>query len=366
MQKLSVLFIFIFLVSFAKAWAQTPVGLFEGLLGNSGAALTDSSAPSYYNPSLLILKDQKSRSISGNTFSSFGSTNSNEKTSSISFYPTYLSSIFMSESLAHEIFVINLTPTRLQTLRSVEEATFRENYEATQDKNVINGGYSMAFKSFPLALSFFAQFTQIKEFGFKDFTSLNSDLRNNSVNRGELSRLSSGFSVSGHTRFENYTFGYNLKMRPLVLLSYNKLKTTSYIRGESAPTDYRVSESESSVGFADEDQNSMLLGHSFRAGEHEFITDTILTEKTVENHDYKISQSFGYRLSDNSGHQFLTGLSHRLDRDIKYLGQDLYVSVGYSWNNRANRTTFGLYYYRSDLINKVSAAGITFGSEFNY
>lgn len=366
MHKISVLAIFIFLLSFTEAKAQTPIGLFEGLLGNSGAALTDSSAPSYYNPSLLILKDQKSRSISGNTFSRFASESSAEKTSAISFYPTYLSTIFMSDSLAHEIFVINLTPTRLQTLRAVEESTFRENYEATQDKNVINGGYSMAFKSFPLALSFFAQFTQIKEFGFKDFTSLNSDLRNNSVNRGELYRLASGISVSGHSRFESYTFGYNLKLRPFTLLTYNKLKTTSYIRGETAPTDYRVSESESTVNFTDEDKTSMLLGHSFRAGDHEFITDTILTEKTAENRAYKISQSFGYRLSDSSGHQFLTGLSHRIDNDIKYLGQDLYASVGYSWNNRANRTTFGLYYFRSDLNNKVSAAGLTFGSEFNY
>lgn len=366
MQKLSVLTLFVFLLSFKPVRAQTPIGLFEGLLGNSGAALTDSSAPSYYNPSLLVLKDQKSRSISGNTFSRFVTENSTEKTSSISFYPTYLSNIFMSDSLAHEIFVINLTPTRLQTLRSSEEATFRENYEATQDKNVINGGYSMAFKSFPLALSFFGQFTQIKEFGFRDFTSLNSDLRNNSVNRGELSRLAAGFSVSGHTRFEAYTLGYNIKMRPFTLLTYNKLKTTSYIRGETLPTDYRVSESESHVNYTDEDATTMLIGHSFRAGDHEFITDTILTEKTVEDRAYKISQSFGYRMTDSSGHQFLTGLSHRIDRDVKYLGQDLYASVGYSWNNRANRTTFGLYYYKSDLNNKISAAGISFGSEFNY
>lgn len=348
------------------AAAQTPVGLYEGLLGNSGVALQDSSAASYYNPSLLILKKENSYSISGNTFSNFYSRSSGEENSSLSTYPSYISSVFMSESLAHELFVMNLSPSHIQKVMTNNTATANSSFESSLDITNLVGGYSMAFKSFPIALSYFAQFTQIQEFGFNQLTSLAGDLRTSSVSRGKINRLTAGISVSGHTDFDSYTLGYNLKVRPLTLLNKNSTNVTSYIRGENAPTDYRVEESKSEINFTDTQQNAMSIGHAFRTGIHEFLTDSQFVEKLAQSNSYQFSQSFGYRMSTKSGHQFLCGLNHGFGGDVTYFGQNIYTSVGYSWNNRANRSTFGLFYHRSNFDQEITSAGLSFGSEFTY
>ena len=350
----------------AFAGAQTPIGLYEGLLGNSGAALFDSSAPSFYNPSLLARKTAESYAISGNTFGSFSSKSDSQETSSVNVYPSYLSSIFISESLIHEIFLINLAPTRIKNIVFDNTASTTSRSESNREGNKILVGYSMAFRKVPFALSYFAQYTEIQEFGYTEFSDLASTLRSTSINKGSFSSLAAGVSVSGHSKFESYTLGYNLKIKPGVLYRKNKSEITSYTRGRTIPSDYEVNVSESEVSETGVLGTALVIGHDFRSGEHEFITDTVFSEKSNLSNSYEISQSFGYRFSSGSGHQFLCGLTHALGGDIKYIGQKVYVSTGYSWINKINRSTVGLYYYSSKVDELINAAGLTFGSEFLY
>ena len=90
-----------------------------------------------------------------------------------------------------------------------------------------------------------------------------------------------------------------------------------------------------------------------------------LAEKNKQSNSFELSQSFGYHFYSGSG-QYLCGLSHGLGVDVSYVGQRLYLSTGYSWINKINRSTVGLYFYRSKIVEEVDAAGLTFGSEFSY
>ena len=346
--------------------AQTPIGLYEGLLGNSGAALTDASAPSFYNPSLLARKSSDSYAISGNTFGSFSSKSDSQEARSVNVYPSYLSSIFVSESLVHEIFLINLTPSRIKNIETSNTGNSTSINESNREGNKILLGYSMAFRKLPFALSYFAQYSEIQEFGFIEYSELTTDLRKTSIIKGSYTSLAAGLSVSGFAHFDSYTLGYNLKLRPAVLYTKNKAEIKNYIRGETAASDYRVSVEESQLSSVDLIGTAMIIGHSFRVGEHEFITDTLLAEKNKQSNSYELSQSFGYRFYSGSGHQYLCGLSHGLGGDVSYFGQRLYLSTGYSWVNKINRSTVGLYFYRSKVDEEVDAAGLTFGSEFSY
>lgn len=346
--------------------AQTPIGLYEGLLGNSGAALIDASAPSFYNPSLLARKASDSYAISGNTFGSFSSKSDSQEIRSVNVYPSYLSSIFVSESLVHEIFLINLAPSRIKNIITSNSNNTTSVNESNREGNKILLGYSMAFRKVPFALSYFAQYSEVQEFGFAEYSELTTDLRRTSITKGSYTSLAAGLSVSGFTQFDSYTLGYNLKLRPAVLYTKNKAEVKNYIRGETAAGDYRVSVEESQMTSVDLIGTAMIIGHSFRMGEHEFITDSLLAEKSRQSNSYELSQSFGYRFSSGSGHQYLCGLSHGLGGDVSYFGQRLYLSTGYSWINKINRSTVGLYFYRSKIDEEVDAAGLTFGSEFSY
>ncbi len=277
-----------------------------------------------------------------------------------------MSSIFVSESLAHEIFIINLAPTRIKNVFNNNSVNSLFANESNREGNKILLGYSMAFRKYAFALSYFVQYTEIQEFGFAEFTDLTSALRTTSITKGNYSSLAAGLSVSGHSQFEDYTLGYNLKLRPAVLYKKNKAEIKSYIRGESLPSDYRVSEQNSEISGVDVIGTTLIIGHAFRSSEHEFITDSQFIEKGSQSYGYDLYQSFGYRFSSSSGHQFLCGLNHGIGGDTKYLGQNFYVSSGYSWLNRINRTTIGLYFYRSKINQEVTAAGLTFGSEFSY
>lgn len=358
------LFFFLFFVSVSRA--QAPIGLYEGLLGNSGAALTDASAPSFYNPSLLARKVSDSYAISGNTFGTFASKSDSQETSSVNVYPSYLSSIFASESLVHEIFLINLAPSRIKNVITINNISATSTNESNREGNKILVGYSMAFRKVPFALSYFAQYSEIQEFGFAEYSEIATDLRKTSISKGRYTSVAAGISVSGFAQFDSYALGYNLKLRPAILYTKNKAEIKNYIRGETAASDYRESVEESQMTSVDLIGTAIIIGHSFRAGEHEFITDTLLAEKNKQSNSYELSQSFGYRLNSGSGHQYLCGLSHGMGGDISYFGQRLYLSTGYSWINKINRSTVGVYFYRSRIEEKVDAAGLTFGSEFSY
>lgn len=262
--------------------------------------------------------------------------------------------------------MINLAPTRIKNVVNINTVNTASVNESNREGNKILLGYSMAFRKVAFALSYFAQYSEIQEFGFAEFSDLSSTLRSTAITKGSYTSLAAGVSVSGHTQFENYTLGYNLKLKPAVLYKKNKSEIKSYIRGETAASDYRVSVEESEMSSVDFVGTSLIIGHAFRSGEHEFITDTLLAEKSRRSSSYDLSQSFGYRFNSSSGHQLLCGINHGLGGDIKYFGQNLYLSTGYSWINKINRSTVGLYFYRSKVDEQVDAAGLTFGSEFSY
>jgi hypothetical protein len=112
--------------------------------------------------------------------------------------------------------------------------------------------------------------------------------------------------------------------------------------------------------------NSFILGHGFKNGDHEFLTDSILYEDFDLTYRFKLVQTFGYRMTSESGHQFMCGVNHLINPEVKYFGQSAYYSAGYSWLTRSLRSAIGVYYYSSRLGQEISALGLTFGSEFSY
>lgn len=254
----------------------------------------------------------------------------------------------------------------MQTITDLSTATSISIDEMNVDVSRIIVGYSMAFRSIPFALSYFAQYSQVQEFGYTQFADLTSSLRTTSVAKGNYNSLSAGISVSGHSRFDGYTLGYNLKVRPVMIYKKNEAEIKRFTRGATVPTDYSEQTIKSEVKTPEALNTIFSIGHAFQTGEHEFITDSQLIEKTNQSHSYDLFQSFGYRLSSSSGHQYLVGVSHSIGSATRYFGQNMYLSTGYSWLNKINRSTLGLYYYQSKIGSEVIAAGLTFGSEFSY
>lgn len=351
-----------------QAQAQAPLGLYEGLMGNSGVALSDPTAASAYNPSLLSRKKKDSYSISGNSFGTFSSKSENSKISSLNLDPSYISTILVGSSLVHEFFIANVSPgSKLNSIVEFGDANAAGKSEFNLNSTRVLFGYSMAFRRIPFALSYFGQYNQTEANGFSELTSLISNFRSTSVTKGDLKYLGLGISVSGHndTSF-GYTLGYQIRTRQLIVYKKDQMTTTSYIHGGTSATDYyqQVSsfENQSSVV----NGASFAIGHGFVSGDHEFITDSQFDEKSDLNYSFNMTQTFGYRLNSRAGNQFLVGFAHQLGPEVKYVGQSAYYSVGMSWLKNSLRSTFGAYALSSRIDQDVFAAGLTFGSEFNY
>ncbi|OFZ28730.1 MAG: hypothetical protein A2622_06505 [Bdellovibrionales bacterium RIFCSPHIGHO2_01_FULL_40_29] len=349
-----------------EAWSQTSIGIYESLLGGSGVAISESTAASYYNPSLLKNKKDQSYSLSASAFGIYSSKTDTSETKSATLYPTYLSSIIVGNALVHEIFFYSAVPARYSTNSEITDSSSINRSESEVDLSYINFGYSMAFRSFPLALSYFGEFLQMKASSVHQFTSLVSAARTTTVARMDSTALGVGISASGHFTNSGYTMGYNFKSRrhnvyksgrgtgtssvydPILAPEFQVIETTPEARVE--PTGYSVS-----------------IGHGFKSGDHEFLTDSHLQEKTDLSSVYDLTQTFGYRLTSDAGHQYLCGISHLINSDVKYFGQSAYYSTGYSWQTRALRSSIGIYYYSSKLNqDDIFAMGLSFGSEFSY
>lgn len=336
-------------------------------MGNSGAALSDPTAASYYNPSLLSRKKKDSYSISGNTFSSYSSKSEKVKASSIALNPGYISTILVGTSLVHEFFIANNALSKVNITADFSDSSILAQSNFSVDSTRFLFGYSMAFRSVPFALSYFGQYNQSETNGFSQFTSLVSNMRSTQVSRGELKYLGLGISASGHTSTNSgYTLGYQLRTRQLIVFKKDITKYSSFIHGGNSATDYTQIDSEYENQSTVQNGSSFVIGHGFVSGDHEFITDSQFGEKSDLNYSFAMTQTFGYRMNSRGGTQVLAGFAHQLGPEVKYFGQSAYYSVGMSWLKNSLRSTFGAYALSSRIGQDVFAAGLTFGSEFNY
>lgn len=348
------------------AQAQLAVGLYEGLLGNSGAAISDPTAASFYNPSLLNKKVDNSYSLAGNTLGSFSSKSENKETTSFALNPSYLSSIIVGRALVHEFFLANVSPSKIKTVVTSDSAIELKRSEANIDQTQFLFGYSMAFIDIPFALSYFGQFNQISSVGFNENVSKLSNARSTASTKSDLKSLGVGISISGYTSFENYSFGYHFRSRQISVYQDNEASVTTFLHGGGSPIDYSKTTTEMTGERGQELGSSFIIGHGFKFGDHEFLTDSQFQESAEMNYTFSLNQTFGYRMNSHAGHQILCGVSHKIGDDVKYFGQSAYYSVGYSWLTRANRSVVGAYVYSSQLQQDNFAAGLTFGSEFTY
>lgn len=358
--------VFIILLLFAEiAWAQTPIGLYEGLMGNSGVAISESTAASFYNPSLLKDKTVDAYSLSANTFDRWTSRSSGTEISSTTVNPGYLSSIIQGDRLNHELYLINLLPSQVQVRTSTSNSSGTSRSEGNVNFIYLVGGYSMAWRSFPLALSYFGIYRENTGF----FTTEADLLPGGHAiisSRSQSKAFDLGMSISSHLRFSSYSIGYTYRSRSLRLYQQRNGSQVTSTFGLASPTDYQRIESSEPGSAQKAIGETFVIGHGFKTGSVEFLTDTTLAEQSTLNHTYTASQSFGFRVRSTNDHQFLCGLQQELGSKIKYLGQSTYYSAGYSWKTRGLRSAIGAYFYQNLMDQNVSKMGLTFASEFAY
>ncbi len=342
------------------------MGLYEGLMGNSGAALSDPTAASFYNPSLLNRKIKDSYSLSGSTLGTFSYKSENANATSFSLNPGYLSNIIVGDALVHEIFIANTSPSKIKISAQLDSSDSLLRFEQSRDLNQFVFGYSMAFRKIPFALSYFGQYSQIEANGFSEFTSLTSNLRSTTSSKLDYKSLGFGISVSGYMTSDGYTLGYNLRSRQIILFKKDVTTNANFVHGGASASDYQRIDTEYLNQNKAPNGSSFVIGHGFQTGDHEFTTDSQFQESNDLGYKFSMNQSFGYRLNSSSGNQLLCGLSHQLGPDVRYFGESTYYSVGYSWLKNSLRSVLGGYIYSSRLGQNVFAAGLTFGSEFNY
>ena len=343
-----------------KIFAQAvPVGFNEGLMGNSGVAISDATASSYYNPGLILTKKKSSYSAGGNTFSIVDGSANDIKLSSAKITPSYVSALQIFESYAHEFFLANLGSVDSQS-------TTTDNLGATLKSNVridnFIAGYTFGFPALPLGFQTALRYTEKQTNSFYEFQDATSAItKNTEAIHRQIDLL---LSVGGTHQFGKYNFGYKYLSRGLAISKKKEgsEKTFTYSQGLNQ---YQKTESVVKIN-QDIPGESLALGHSFKVGDHEFLTDSTFEEKADLSYAYDWSQTFGYKLGSAAGYQYMCGLSHLINKDVKYFGQSMYISTGMSWLSRTYRSAIGLYY----SVNKVNADsqtyGLTFSSEFIY
>lgn len=357
--------LFVFLFFSVHSFAQSlPVGLYEGLMGNSGVATIGSSAASYYNPSLLRQRVDNVFSLNGNTLGTSNSRNGEQNiASSFGMAPSYLSTIIVGEDLVHELFIA----TTLQGQFNLQSQLNSNNtYDAELNINRLVSGYSMAFKSIPLALQVLTRYSEVTSFGVAEFADTENNIYSVSKVKTDFKNLNLALGISSHFRFDHYTFGINFNTRGWALYNKNEGSAKTFTHGAPTPSDYVITESNSGRASVTNEEGKLTLGHGFKVGNHELLTDTTFVEYSDNLNSYQFVQSFGYRYGTTDGHQLLCGIAHSFGPDINYFGQNFNASVGYSWMTRKLRSAIGMYYSRSNTNLESSNAGFIFGSEYEY
>jgi hypothetical protein len=351
-----VLFVFF---TFVDVNAQSlPLGLYEGFLGNSGVAISDSKAPSVYNPSLLSSKPDSSFSIGGNSIVN-NSTNSESLSGSKNFVtPGYLSSIINGEDLVHEFFLYNQSSFQINSKVTNDSL----NSDLNLDLVRYFSGYTMAFKSIPFAMQFFgiyeeANFSYIAE--NKNNNQLIAILNSKSSNK----KFNASLGLSGGFKSDIYSFGANFQVSPLKIYENKSGLTNVFTASNNNLSKQELSGSNTTISSIG---HTLRIGHGFLINSHEFLFDTNFYEADKDSRSYAVYQTFGYRFLGNDKHQLLCGISQAIAPTSKKIGNDTYLSTGYSWSRGKSRSSVGLFYYNLDESSKYQTYGVNFSSEYGY
>ncbi len=340
--------------------AQISVGLRESALGNSGAAITESTAPSFYNPALLSERKNSHFSLTGTTLTSFQSENKNNRFNSTKLAPNYISSIQAFEVFIHEFSLANQLSAESQYTNSIANGSETVNVKAEQ----YSLSYSFAFRDFPFGFQVGLrmnestnQVNQVTDDG-DTATGVNFNISN------KLADMFFGFGGI-HQIGSQYRFGYKYESRGLNVYNKNDQDGSYYFYNKTGNI-FNSGKTNGSFTNKNLTQQSVVFGHSFTANNHEFLTDSRFLEEGDSNNTYSFYQTFGYKVSFSNKMQYMCGFSHRFESDIANLGESNYYSSGFSWMTNALRSTLSAYYFHQSGTNAMKSAGITFGSEFSY
>jgi hypothetical protein len=354
------------LIFFGSTIAQAqllPLGLYEGLMGNSGAATIHSTAASYYNPSLLKDRKDNAFSINGNTL---GTSNTRDGdttiSSSLAVSPSYLSTIIVGEDLVHELFLATTWQGQFNWQIHRSDTV----YDSEININRVISGYSMAFRSIPLALQVLARYSETKSFGISESSGPGAGVYSVSKIQTEYKNLNLALGVSSHFRFDHYTLGISFNTRGWTAYNQAEGSSKTFTHGLPNPGDYTVTENSSPRSIVSNEEGKLVIGHGFHIGNHEFLTDSVFLEPSNNLNRYDFKQTFGYRYGVADDHQLLCGVGHSFGSDAQYFGQSINVSAGYSWVSGKLRSAIGLYYSRAKADIETSAGGFLFGSEYEY
>lgn len=341
--------------------AQISIGLRESALGNSGVAIAESTAPSFYNPALLSDRKQSYFSLTGNTLTSYQSSDPNGSFTSTKLAPNYLSSIHAFENFIHEFSLANQMSVDSRSAFNIADGTKTVYLKA--DQYVLS--YSMAFRDFPFG---FQTGLRINEQNYQ----INQVTENTSfatgVNINMSRRIADLFVAFGgiHQLGNNYRLGYKYESRGKNI--YNKLESDGFYYSYdkignnffSGKTNGPLEVGSSTTG------QSVVIGHSFTWNDHEFLTDSRFLEGETLNNKYTFSQSFGYKVNYSNKIQFMCGIAHRFKSELSDLAESNYYSTGFSWMTHTMRSSISAYYSQEKNLSDIQSAGITFGSEFSY
>lgn len=349
---------FLCFLSATYTQAQIAVGLKESALGNSGAAITESSAPSFYNPALLSERNKSYFSLTGTTLTSFKSSTENQDFNSTKFAPNYLSSINAFESYIHEFALIN--QVSIDTNSTAQITNGSRTSHLTTEQYILS--YAFAFRNFPfgfqLGLHMNEQNVSLNQIT-SDANAANGVTINNSQTAASLFLGFGGIHQLG----SNYRFGYKYEA-PRLRVYKKTTQSGSYYNYDKVNDLFYTGRPD----FISQDTNYnsqvITLGHSFSLNDHEFLTDSRMTEDSERKDTYTLHQTFGYKVNFSNKMQFMCGFSHQFGTGSPKLSESGYFSSGFSWQTNTLRSTVSGYYMQGDSDSEI--AGLTFGSEFVY
>lgn len=335
-------------------------------MGNSGAAISESTAPSYYNPSLLRHKNKDSFSFSGTTFNNFSTKTATASYSALNIAPSYLSDIHTGDSVNHELFFINLHSGNNRLTGNSDTFIYNNtpaHFVVKQSLNQDLAGYSMAFRNLPLAMQFAFQYLEVTQVGSMNSSDLASQNHTSGQLDSEFKKLDFALGLSTHIQFGLYTFAVNYLSRGIELHKSSRSENRITINLNGVYSEYTTSDGGATLSPMGQ---SLLIGHGFHIGAHEFLTDTSFREDGAKLNQYSITQSFGYRYQSDSQTQFFCGLNHELSPQLSYFGQRIYVATGFSWQRGGLRSALGPFFYNDNLTTQMTAYGLNFASEYRY
>lgn len=361
--RLTKIFLIFFIFGLLNSICQgqpLPIGLYEGLMGNSGTASFESTASSFYNPALLSLRQKSSVVLGGNTMSAIISKTNTSDMSGSGFNPTYLSNVDIFDSYAHELFVVNVLDANL--ISESQESNGKTQFHLRLQS--LAAGYSFAFPGFPMGFQ-----TLLYQSSNSGIALLESGTPGSYQNVGHV-RVNSrvfhaGIGISTILNFSDYNLGFNFRSRRVKLSEVDKTKYKIYYYDTNTNT-LASAEGDNKNPISNPEGTTLTIGNGFRIGAHEFLTDSLFVESPVLDQSYEWRQSYGYRLGLSENHQFLCGLNHLINDKVKYFGQVAYYSTGYSWKTRSYRSSVGVFLWNDKLTQSDQIYGLTFNSEFTY